>query len=256
MSEYLSLQTVVNIVKLIQLSTDNTNNIIRPQLIDPISCMCKLAMLYFYPLQSRLSIKNHCVYIQEPSLLLGVKRYYYSDGREDISMLFIPIMKAIEWYLIDRESKIEENINRCDILKDIMLFSSKGLKKLQQTYSQNGSNNNVNLTLQLYIKYIHETLNNKMTLKEAHKIYSQHTYFVENEDELNSSKINVSPTVIDENVVKKQFSNDILATISSTLKLCDQTKNENCLKSYITSINALIQSQDDKFKDLILHVII
>jgi|ERR1044071_475259 hypothetical protein len=129
-------------------------------IIDPLTTLCKLAILYFLPDNTKLSISNHVLHIQEYTYLQGAKRMMNGDNRKDISNLNTPIIKVIKWYILDNEEKIEFTDDKINLnIKTIALYAIKGLKKIQMnTYNSDLS---IKIILQYFINILTDSLENK-----------------------------------------------------------------------------------------------
>lgn len=122
------------------------------QVLDPLSCMVRLAILKYKPYGTKISICNNSIIFQDPSLLQGSIRWKNGDTRLDIHNLLITIQKAIDWY---------------DLTDDKIIYiyetSKDGIIELLKSY--NGSSNTSH-TLKYYINIINNALENNKKFKE------------------------------------------------------------------------------------------
>jgi hypothetical protein len=70
------------------------------QLLDPIGTMCKLIALCFSKFKTKIKISDHVLTLDSPNDFQGVIRWYYGDGKENISELYYVITRIIKWYLV------------------------------------------------------------------------------------------------------------------------------------------------------------
>ncbi len=110
-------------------------------IIDPLTCIIKLALINYYPLGTKLSINNNTINFCSGGYLQGIYRFIYGDGREDLHNLYNPICKAIKWYYTENDDNIT-------YLFDL---ARRGLVQLKSTYP---SNNTIQYTLDHYIDII------------------------------------------------------------------------------------------------------
>ena len=54
------------------------------QVIEPLTCMIRLAILAYKPKGTKVCIYENAIYIQEPSLLQGPIRWLSGDNRNDM----------------------------------------------------------------------------------------------------------------------------------------------------------------------------
>ena len=126
-------------------SSSGSDNI---QLMDPLSCMIRLAILYFKPEGTKISIHNNKITYQVPSLLQGPIRWSNGDNRNDLHNLFVPISLACEIYNPSENREIYEMYN----------YTVHGLQKLKKSYSKHSESNLVIHCLNHYIDTINEHL--------------------------------------------------------------------------------------------------
>jgi len=114
-------------------------------IIEPLICLIRLAILEFKPYGTKISIYNNRIIYNEPNLLQGAVRWSNGDSRDDLHNIYHPISKASEWY----------DINDTNI-KNIFIYSIRGLEKLKLSYNRNST---INHSIQLYIEYLTKSLN-------------------------------------------------------------------------------------------------
>lgn len=128
-------------------------------IIDPLTSLCKVALLYFMPEKTRLAISRHVLEIQDYNYYQCVIRIKNGDSRVDISNLNTPFIKAIKWYIIDCQEKADMDTDMCQSVRTIALFAIKGLKKLQKcTYNTDTS---IKIILQYFINLLQSSLEDK-----------------------------------------------------------------------------------------------
>ena len=133
----------------------NSNSI-----IDPLTCLIRLAILEFKPYNTKISIKNNKITYNDPHILQGPIRWTNGDNREDIHNIYNPIIKAIQWYDSDNED-----------IKNIFKYAVKGLEKLKSSYDDNSI---ITHSIEYYITYIKQNFKPKKTkLPETNTIFIQ-----------------------------------------------------------------------------------
>ena len=108
--------------------------------LDPLTCIVRLAILSFKDEGTKISINNNKITFCDPSIWQGTLRLAFGDNREDLHNLYNPIVKATRWYSC-------ENPN----IKNLFELSVKGIDVLRKTYSKNST---IYHTLKLYIDII------------------------------------------------------------------------------------------------------
>ena len=132
-------------------------------IIDPFTCMVRLAVLSFKPAGTKISIFDNMIKYNDPSIFQGTIRWTNGDNRNDLHNLYGPIKKAIQWYDLKNP-----------VIKNIFLTSCHGLKILKSSYLNNST---IYHSLVLYEKIITESLegieNKEEDDDDKNKIYTE-----------------------------------------------------------------------------------
>ena len=107
----------------------DTKKIFIKYIFDPLSTIIKLSILSNKPLNSKISIKNNIISIQECGIFQGLVRYYWLNNKEDLHYLAIPIFLACEKYLN------KKYIDEIPEIKILFITAQNGLLKLMETYT-------------------------------------------------------------------------------------------------------------------------
>lgn len=116
------------------------------QILEPISALIKLAIIYFKNEGTKLAISNHSIFVQSPGPLQGTKRWLFGNTREELHQLLKPIYRCTQ--ILDPES--DPNI------KDLYKFAILGLKNLKKSYG--GGSSTISHTIDLYITILQSNL--------------------------------------------------------------------------------------------------
>lgn len=106
-------------------------------ILDPLTCMARLAILLFKAEGTKISVGKNRISYNYPDLFQGPTRWTLGDNREDLHNVYNPIKKTLLWY----------NIESIEI-RGLCEYAIKGIKKLRETYNVNST---INHTLNLYI---------------------------------------------------------------------------------------------------------
>lgn len=82
----------------------------KKQLLDPLGTMCKLVSLNFRPKNTKISIKDHILTLQDPNWFQCLVRWYNDDSRENISELYYAIIRLIKWFLVPAYKNINDQV--------------------------------------------------------------------------------------------------------------------------------------------------
>lgn len=120
-------------------------------IIDPFSCLTKLALMSYLENGTKISINNNKINFNQPEYNQGIVRFIYGDNREDLHNLFSPIQKCKEWYYDESREEIVYFFNK----------AINGLKNLKKAYSQYAT---IQHTIDYYITVlVNNTQNNSNT---------------------------------------------------------------------------------------------
>lgn len=139
-------------------------------IIDPLTCLCKIALLYFMPEKTRLAINHHVLHIQKYDYYQWIERMKNGDSRIDISMLNTPLLKAIKWYILDNPERISMEKETIDNIHVIAHYSILALQKLQNyTYHNDQA---IKIILQYFVNLLRDALQNSWNDDDCIKIES------------------------------------------------------------------------------------
>jgi hypothetical protein len=95
-------------------------------IIDPFTCMVRLAVLSFKPVGTKISVNDNKISFCEPGFFQGPLRWSKGDNREDLHNIYLPIKKALLWY--------DTTDNQ---IANIFTMSISGLETLKYAYNNN-----------------------------------------------------------------------------------------------------------------------
>lgn len=111
----------MNIVKdIVYLSKNDT--------LDPLSAIIKLFIYYYKPVGTKISISNNKIIIQERGLFQGTVRKIYRDTKNDINIIFYPVIFACQYFL---------SLDNKKMFIKIFEIVCESFNKLKETYSGN-----------------------------------------------------------------------------------------------------------------------
>jgi hypothetical protein len=111
-------------------------------ILEPLQALIQIALLSYYPIGSKLTIKNNILYIQCPCYSQSLSRWYNNDTQEDLFYLFNIFYRFKKFYT---DVKVEHNK-----LFDLLISLAKnGINNLIRTYNQTDKTHVLH-TLQMY----------------------------------------------------------------------------------------------------------
>jgi hypothetical protein len=198
-------------------------------LIDPMSCLIKLAVLSHLPDGTKMSIINNKILFIEPNILQGAIRFFQSDNREDLHNLFNPIQKGIKWYWNNEDEGI----------KYLFKLATNGLYVLKKSYPLHST---IQHTLDYYIKL----LDSKELVDEK----------LEEDVSTQESEINTTKSIYTflKGLWNKREINIIIELLKEyKLKRDDVQKELNESLTLLNTINAMTDIKDKKLNIFLLE---
>lgn len=104
-----------------------TKTKIKNDTLDPLSVIIKLFIYAHKPVGTKLSIGHNKINIQEPGLFQGTVRKLYGDKKNDVNIIFFPIIFACQSYLGNKKFRA-----RFIRIFDIVVGSFDNLKETYQ----------------------------------------------------------------------------------------------------------------------------
>ena len=104
-----------------------TKTKIKNDTLDPLSVIIKLFIYAHKPVGTKLSIGDNKINIQEPGIFQGTVRKIYGDKKNDVNIIFFPIIFACQAYLGDKKYR-----TRFIRVFDIVVGSFDNLKETYQ----------------------------------------------------------------------------------------------------------------------------
>lgn len=136
------------------------NNIVRPllpyiitpniktDLIDPLTVIIKLAILYYKPIGTKISIGNNKISIQCPGFVQSSIRTIHGDNKLDLNMLQLPITFACSYYL--------QQLSRFQY-SWLFELAIKGLNVLKTTYASDDITYTISRLVQIIQSHLDPT---------------------------------------------------------------------------------------------------
>lgn len=259
------------------------------QLLDPIGTMCKLISLNFTKINAKLSIQNHILDIHQPNTYQSVVRLYTGDSKENISELYLVIIRIIKWYLIteysDHSSTVtplsrSPNTNTCLLKSSIFEKISKDSTdssngSFDSNYSSNSNSSNcydiANCEqFKKMVKYLCSSLNKlQHTYRTGNVVLALQFYINILTDGLRN--IDVPPSNLPDCFIEEENLLDYakiknLWDVKKITRICelydccfkvyndsdisDEMKTE-LIKGYLRSVDAILAITDKEFQKLI-----
>ena len=222
MTSILSVHTIYQYIQ--NMLQDTDNNFI----LDPLSCVIRLAVLSFKPKGTKISINQNKISYNEPCILQGTIRWSQGDNRDDLHNIYKPLIKATEWFSYEK-----------DELNNIFNLAIDGLNKLKMSYNENST---INHSIDRYILVIKNNKNNEQTeVRRSTRL-----------NEEPNETINAYQNHIFQEL--KQLWNPREITIINNLliEINDNLSNKEKVKAFMVSLESILDMKEQTVHNLLI----
>ena len=101
-------------------------------ILEPLQAMIQLTLLGICPIGTKLRIQENILYIQPPTLMQPLSRWYNTDKKDDLYFLYSVIKRYIKWYNPTSNKKSPLTIGLYQLITSMAV---EGLNQLFKTYS-------------------------------------------------------------------------------------------------------------------------
>jgi hypothetical protein len=178
-------------------------------LLEPLSCVVRLAMLRFEPVGTKIVIQNNRLLYMRPTAIQPLLRWYAGASRDDLYFVLRPIVVAK--LRLDNEN---------DDIKNIFKYAHDGLQRLKKTYMDEV--NTAAHCLKLYAAYVNDEANPHDA--DIPKDNFTNTLYAEFDKLWTPAQINIVSLILDE------------AAASAS---------ENSVANYVEAIDRIVELKED-----------
>ena len=188
-------------------------------ILEPLQVLTQLAILSFLPIGTKISITNNILYLQQPTFLQGVVRWYQKDNKDDLFYLFHAIRRYYKWYK-----------NRDDeVFGKILELAIKGIEKLIETYNKVGITT-ITHTLSLYKNILEQ---------ESDELFKD------------TSENSVSVDDVFKNITDL-YDRKLLVVLYSIFEIMMEENDERSIQLYVGGLNKLLKPTEHKIRKWIV----
>ncbi len=199
-------------------------------ILEPLQAMIQLALLSICPIGTKLRISENILYLQSPTIIQPLSRWYYCDKKDDLYFLYSVIKRYIKWYNPNINKKSPVSV---ELYQLITSMGIEGLNNLFKTYSSSDSNTVIHV-IQMY-KNLLEYNNDKIMTDE---------YLLDVE----KNKINIDEVF--ENIITI-YDDVILNVVYNILQLVKKEENIMGQQQIIDGLNSILYKTNYSIKEWI-----
>lgn len=192
--------------------------------------MIQLALLGICPIGTKLRIQENILYVQQPTLMQPLSRWYNADKKDDLYFLYSVIKRYIKWYNPTSSKKSPLTV---ELYQLITAMAMEGLNHLFKTYSSSDANTVIHV-IQMY-KNLLEYNNDKILVDE---------YIVDVE----KNKVNIDEVF--ERIISV-YDGNILQVIHHTLLLIKEENDGGIQSHNIDGLNSILSKYNKAIKEWI-----
>jgi hypothetical protein len=197
------------------MSSKNKDNI--HMVLEPLQAMIQLSLLSILPIGTKIAIHENILYLQNPSLLQPINRWYHVDKKDDLYFIFQVIKRFIKWYNPKSPvSPISESLYQL-----LIKMTINGFDNLIKTY-QTSNSTSIIQAITMYKSLL----------------MSNETYDVI----MNDDKIDIDEIFIN---ITKQYDKNLINVIHNIFILINNEEIIDNLYNYIDGLN-LIMDKNNK----------
>lgn len=181
--------------------------------LEPLQSMIQISLLSVLPIGTKLTIQENLLYLQTPSLIQPLNRWYNIDKKDDLYYLFQVVKRFIKWYNpeISKKSPLSKELYQL-----IIKMSIDGFDNLLKTY--NSLDNNP--IIQVVNMYKNLLENNDIEI-----------------DKIFNDKVNIDG--IFENIIEI-YEPNLINIIHNTLIIIQKEENIGNINIYINGLNLIM----------------
>ena len=197
------------------MSSKNKDNI--HMVLEPLQAIIQLSLLSILPIGTKIAIHENILYLQNPSLLQPINRWYHVDKKDDLYFIFQVIKRFIKWYNPKSSvSPISESLYQL-----LIKMAIDGFDNLIKTY-QTSNSTSIIQAITMYKSLL----------------MSNETYDVI----MNDDKIDIDEIFIN---ITKQYDKNLINVIHNIFILINNEEITDNVYNYIDGLN-LIMDKNNK----------
>ena len=210
-------------------------------ILEPLQAIIQIAMLAFYPVGTKITIKNNIMMLQSPNYSQSMARWYNNDTKEDLYFLFNVFHRFKKFYAhykADAPASVQHRLYA--LLIDL---SQTGINKLIRTYGQTDKPH-ILQTLTMYKFILDDQLSpDLMTLQPNatnSKPYKMKP-ILNDDDEPKSSEMSTSNNTVDDifGSIVDVYTPELLNIVFHALIL--MRDNESNYAAYADGLNKILE---------------
>jgi hypothetical protein len=215
-------------------------------ILEPLQAILQIAMLAFYPVGTKITIKNNIMMLQSPNYSQSMARWYNNDTKEDLYFLFNVFHRFKKFYAHYKADAPDSVQHRLHAL--LIDLSQTGINKLIRTYGQTDKPH-ILQTLTMYKFILDDQLSPELMTMQPNAITTNSTNskphrmkpILNDDDEPKSSEMSTSNNTVDDifSSIVDVYTPELLNITYNTLLL--MRDNESNYAAYADGLNKILE---------------
>jgi len=210
-------------------------------ILEPLQAILQIAMLAFYPVGTKITIKNNIMMLQSPNYSQSMARWYNNDTKEDLYFLFNVFHRFKKFYAHYKADTPDSVQHRLYAL--LIDLSQTGINKLIRTYGQTDKPH-ILQTLTMYKFILDDQLSPDLMTLQPHATNSKPYKMkpiLNDDDEPKSSEMSNSNNTVDDifGSIVDVYTPELLNIVFHALLL--MRDNESNYQAYADGLNTMLE---------------
>lgn len=197
-------------------------------ILEPLQSMIQIALLGKCPIGTKLTIQENILYLQHPTIIQPISRWYNADKKDDLLFLFQVIRRFIKWYNPSGSNGNASPISM-EFYQLITRMAIVGLESLLKTY------NNSEVTTVIQIVGMYKNILQTTETIDVDKLFSEKGVYMDD---------------VFQNIIAI-YEPTLLNLITNALVLIENETDEGEIANFIQGLNLLMSKNNKQIQSWI-----
>jgi len=226
----------------------------KKQLLDPLGTMCKIIALNFREKNTKISIQDHVLTLQDPTTYQWAIRFINGDGKENVGELYYAVIRIIKWYLVCNDEHKSLLINKHNQTSLSNLDEKNSCDKYHNKINDDDINYGNDMSNILTDNYDNEHINN----------HNEHDYNGHNHSEHDQNIINKNNNKIKQKDIEHEYSDQISCCSNHSIPTTKMSEiDENIFhnisegknsEKLIDNLNSVSIANSEEFRLMVIYL--
>jgi hypothetical protein len=220
---------IIQLKDLYDLFVSNKSKEKLTMVLEPLQAIIQIALLSVLPIGTKIAIQENILYLQLPSIIQPISRWYNINKKDDIFFLFQVIKRFIRWYNPNTSKNSPLSVELYQLIKKM---SIDGLNNLLRTY------NNVDCNALIQVVSMYKTI-----IENDDKDFDKIVI-----DNPSNDTINIDEVF--EKIIKI-YDEKLISIIYNMMLILKNEENIDSIYTFITGLNYIMDKNNKKIQNWI-----